>query len=263
MDVSIQLRDRWDMLRAMAVPGRDPMPVPGSDRILVTSLTDEIAFRIQTAILGGEYPPGTHLQQDDLCARFGVSRTPIREALRKLQAQNLVDLVPNKGATVRVRTRRELLEVYALRAELEGFAAELAADAAPGEIDELQSAQDEMGRAMADLEQDRVRPEDEAAFNARITTANERFHAVIHRLAGNDRLTRMLGDLQAYFPKDYVWRAIGDSAEGHVLSIVEHEQVRDALAAGDGAGARAAMTTHIEHAGRLLVDYLDRHRFWS
>ena len=244
------------MICAMAVPGRD--------HVLVTSLTDEIAFRIQTAILGGEYPPGTHLQQDELCARFGVSRTPIREALRKLQAQNLVDLVPNKGATVRVRTRRELLEVYALRAELEGFASALAATRAQaGAGEELQSAQDEMSRAMEELEQGRVQPEDEAAFNARITAANERFHAVIHRLADNARLTRTLEDLQAYFPKDYVWRAIGDSAEGHVLSIVEHEQIRDALAAGDGPAARAAMAAHIEHAGRLLVDYLDRHRFWS
>lgn len=240
----------------MAVPGRDP--------VLVTSLTDEIAFRIQTAILGGEYPPGTHLQQDELCARFGVSRTPIREALRKLQAQNLVDLVPNKGATVRVRTRRELVEVYTLRAELEGFAAALAADnVAPAAIDQLQRAQDEMSRAMDELEHGRVHPEDEAAFNARITAANERFHAVIHRLADNDRLTRLLGDLQAYFPKDYVWRAIGDSPEGHVLSVVEHEAVRDALAARDRSGARTAMAAHIEHAGRLLVAYLDRHHFWS
>ncbi len=240
------------------------MAVPARDHVLVTSLTDEIAFRIQTAILGGEYPPGTHLQQDELCARFGVSRTPIREALRKLQAQNLVDLIPNKGATVRVRTRRELLEVYALRAELEGFASALAAaNAEPTAIAELQSAQDEMSRAMDELEQGRIQPEDEAAFNARITAANERFHAVIHRLADNSRLTRMLGELQAYFPKDYVWRAIGDSAEGHVLSIVEHERIRDALAASDESSARAAMTAHIEHAGRLLVDYLDRHRFWS
>jgi DNA-binding GntR family transcriptional regulator len=244
------------MIRVMAVPARD--------HVLVTSLTDEIAFRIQTAILGGEYPPGTHLQQDELCARFGVSRTPIREALRKLQAQNLVDLVPNKGATVRGRTRRELLEVYALRAELEGFAAaRAAANAQPVALGELQSAQDEMSRAMDELEQGRIRPEDEAAFNARITSANERFHAVIHRLADNSRLTWMLGELQAYFPKDYVWRAIGDSAEGHVLSIVEHEEIRDALASGDASSARAAMAAHIEHAGRLLVDYLDRHRFWS
>jgi len=240
----------------MAVPGRDP--------VLVTSLTDEIAFRIQTAILGGEYPPGTHLQQDELCARFGVSRTPIREALRKLQAQNLVDLVPNKGATVRVRTRRELLEVYALRAELEGFAAALAAaNAAPAALHELQGAQDEMSRAMDELQQGRVHPEDEAAFNARITAANERFHAVIHRLADNERLTRLLGELQAYFPKDYVWRAIGDSPEGHQLSVVEHEQIRDSIAAKDSAGSRATMAAHIEHAGRLLVDYLDHRGFWA
>ena len=165
------------------------MAVPARDHVLVTSLTDEIAFRIQTAILGGEYPPGTHLQQDELCARFGVSRTPIREALRKLQAQNLVDLVPNKGATVRVRTRRELLEVYALRAELEGFASALAAANASLTPSRSSGSQDEMRRAMDELEQGRIRPEDEAAFNARITAANEHFHAVIHRLAENARLT--------------------------------------------------------------------------
>ena len=63
-----------------------------TDRVLVTSLADEIAFRIQAGILDGQFPPGTHLQQDELCTRFGVSRTPVREALRKLQATNLVDL---------------------------------------------------------------------------------------------------------------------------------------------------------------------------
>jgi DNA-binding FadR family transcriptional regulator len=75
------------------------------DKVVATGLADEIAFRLQAAILDGEFPPGTHLQQDELCARFGVSRTPVREALRKLQAQHLVDLVPNKGATVRTPSR--------------------------------------------------------------------------------------------------------------------------------------------------------------
>ncbi len=235
-----------------------------TDRVLVTSLADEIAFRIQAAILDGQYPPGTHLQQDELCARFGVSRTPVREALRKLQATNLVDLVPNRGATVRIPTRKELAEVYALRAELEGYGCQLAApNAGPDFLEELDQAQADMERATAELEHGVLEPKGEAAFNARVTLANVRFHAAIHRLADNGRLGRTIEELQTYFPKDYVWRALRDSPEGHVLSVDEHEEIRDALAAHDGAGARRAMTAHIEHAGRLLIDYLDRHNFWG
>ena len=235
-----------------------------TDRVLVTSLADEIAFRIQAAILDGQYPPGTHLQQDELCARFGVSRTPVREALRKLQATNLVDLVPNRGATVRIPTRKELAEVYALRAELEGYACQLAApNVDPGFLAELDRAQADMELATAELEHGGLRPEGEAAFDARVTLANVRFHGTINRLADSARLTRTIEELQTYFPKDYVWRALRDSPEGHVLSVDEHEQIRNALAAGDGAGARLAMTAHIEHAGRLLIGYLDRHNFWG
>src|SRR4051794_27444888 len=107
-----------------------------------TSLADEIAFRLERGILEGEFPPGTHLFQDELCSRFGVSRTPVREALRKLQAQHLLVLTPNKGATVRVPTRVDLEEIYAVRAELEGFAAELAAAHVTDEmLERLRAAQ--------------------------------------------------------------------------------------------------------------------------
>jgi DNA-binding GntR family transcriptional regulator len=235
-----------------------------SERVLVTGLADEIAFRLQTAILDGEYPPGTRLQQDELCLRFGVSRTPVREALRKLQATNLVELIPNRGAMVRVPTRKELVEVYALRAELEGFACQLAApNVGPEALDELDRAQSEMDSAMAELERGALLPEDEAAFNAHITRANVGFHTAIHRLADNARLARAIEELQTYFPKDYVWRAIRDSPEGRVLNVDEHEQIRGALGRHDGRGARRAMTGHIEHAGRLLMAYLDHHGFWG
>ena len=103
--------------------------------IETSSLADEIAFRLESAIVAQQLPPGTRLRQEELCERFGVSRTPIREALRKLQAQRLVVLTPNKGATVRIPTRKEIEEVYELRGELEGFAAELACKFASAESD--------------------------------------------------------------------------------------------------------------------------------
>ena len=98
-----------------------------SEPIVTTGLADELAFRLETEILDGRYPPGTRLPQEELCERFAVSRTPVREALRKLQAKNLVVVVPNKGATVRLLGRKELLDIYDVRAELEGFSCELAA----------------------------------------------------------------------------------------------------------------------------------------
>jgi DNA-binding GntR family transcriptional regulator len=235
------------------------VPQNARDVIVATGLADEIAFRLQAAVLDGEYAPGTHLNQDDLCARFGVSRTPVREALRKLQAQHLVELVPNKGATVRVPTRKDLAEVYAVRAELEGYACQIAARRmTPEAIANLRRLQAAVAEQIELLDADAV-----AAFNARVTRANERFHAAIYRAAGNARLEAIISDLQNYFPKDYVWRATRQRPEGHELGVDNHERIVSALEAGDGAAARRAMEEHIRFAGRLLLAYLDEHRFWS
>jgi DNA-binding GntR family transcriptional regulator len=233
------------------------------DTVVATGLADEIAFRLQAAILDGEFPPGMHLQQDELCARFGVSRTPVREALRKLQAQHLVDLVPNKGATVRTPSRHELSEVYVLRAELEGFAAELAAGrVTSADLAALDDAQAAMDEAVAQLEAHAVTPEEEASFNRRITVANEEFHGIIHRAADNAFLRRYLVELQNFFPKDYVWRAISSDLSRSV-GIEEHRTIRSALEANDRSAARLSMSDHVAHAGRLLLAYLDEHNFWQ
>jgi DNA-binding GntR family transcriptional regulator len=233
------------------------------DLVVLTGLADEIAFRLQAAILDGEFPPGTHLQQDELCARFGVSRTPVREALRKLQAQHLVDLVPNKGATVRTPTKTELAEVYVLRAELEGFAAQLAApNITPEGLAALQFAEDASGEAVAALEAGMLESAGPTSFNTRITLANEAFHDTVHAAAGNARLRQYLAELQNFFPKDYVWRAVRSADEARSLNVDDHAAIRAALADRDGSRARRAMEAHVRHAGALLTAYLDEHGFW-
>src|SRR5919197_2710127 len=196
-----------------------------SETIITSSLADEIAFRLQAAILDGLYPPGTHLLQDELCARFGVSRTPVREALRKLQAQHLVVVVPNKGATVRFPSQGELRDVYAVRAELEGFACELAcADGTPQSamLEALDSAQAEIDAAHRRLERGKPASSEEPAFNARITRANEAFHSAVFDACGNAQLAHLCRSLQGYFPKDYVWRAELPRREARLLNIEEH-----------------------------------------
>src|SRR4249920_4221434 len=95
------------------------MPDPGTK-------ADEIALLLEDDIVSGRIEAGTVLRQEQLSERFGVSRTPIREALRRLSAQGLVSFTPNRGVRVRTLSREELREAFLVRAELEGLATELA-----------------------------------------------------------------------------------------------------------------------------------------
>ena len=91
------------------------------------ALVDRLAATIQARVLSGEFASGSRLRQESLATEFGVSRTPVREALRKLQAAGIVQLEPRRGARVRGPSAREVREAYEVRAELEGLAAALAA----------------------------------------------------------------------------------------------------------------------------------------
>jgi DNA-binding GntR family transcriptional regulator len=188
----------------------------------------------------------------------------VREALRKLQAQHLVVLVPNKGATVRFPSRSELRDVYVVRAELEGFACELACPAVDDAVLEaLDSAQADIDEGQAVLERGALRPDEEPAFNARVTSANQTFHTVIFDAAGNEQLAQLCRSLQGYFPKDYVWRAALPASEARMLNVEEHREIREALATADGKRARSAMSRHITHGGNALIDHLEQHGFWE
>ena len=238
--------------------------LPPTEEITITGLVDEIAFRLESAILDGDYGPGTHLLQDELCARFGVSRTPVREALRKLQAQHLVVLVPNKGAKVRFPSQDELRDIYAVRAELEGFACELAsANVDSVLLDALDEAQAEIDDAQLLLARGAIEPLQEPAFNSRVTNANVTFHALIFEASRNQQLAQLCRSLQGYFPKDYVWRTALPGEEARSLNIEEHREIRDALAERAGRRARSAMSNHIAHGGRALIDHLEQNGFWD
>jgi DNA-binding GntR family transcriptional regulator len=236
------------------------LTAPELTPVTTTSLADEIAFRLRSDILEGVLALGTRLQQDDLCTRFGVSRTPVREALRQLQALNLITLAPSRGATVRVPSRRELIEVYELRADLEGLAARLAAVRwSRDDLEEIRHAQDALSSALdAYLEGGEA-----AAFDRRMRTANDAFHQGIRAVAGNGRLGGTVHDLEGFFPKDHVWRAAAEVGELESLNRDDHEAILEAIEARRAGAARRAMTAHVEHAGRILIGFLDGQGFWS
>lgn len=229
----------------------------GADTSLVTptGVTDQIAAILEGEILRGQYRRGEHLQQDEICRRFGVSRTPAREALRKLQALGLLELIPNRGARILRPTLEELRQTYDIRAELEGFAAALAAEHRTDEmVAELTEVQDELREAVGRVE--RASPSAHAATGERLKKANDAFHWMIHTASANERLRGLIRDLERYFPKDIVRQAITSDEDLHRFYVAEHDLVLEEIIHGRAEGARDAMRDHIRAAQQLLLNYL-------
>lgn len=225
-----------------------------------SNLVDDIAFRLQADILHGVFPPGQHLKQTDLCERYGVSRTPIREALQQLQAQDMLVIVPNRGAIVQTPTATSLMEAYAIRAELEGFAAELAvANWTDDDEVELLAAQAKLTAIVAvALGQPNMTAEFEAKIATRVATSNEEFHSIFRSACGNQRLKGLIVNLQNSVPVRQVWYAVKNANEAHHLNVEDHEGIIDAFRRRNPSDARDATKRHILRAGRLLVSTFGR-----
>src|SRR5881398_1119273 len=119
---------------------------------LDTTKADDIALVIEEAIVSGELAPGTVLRQEQLSEQFSVSRTPVREALRRLAALGLVSFVPNRGVRVRTISREELHEAFMVRAELEAVATEIAAaKMTPEDLAELGEAEQRFAQISQEL----------------------------------------------------------------------------------------------------------------
>jgi DNA-binding GntR family transcriptional regulator len=211
---------------------------------------------IQDLILSGALATGSWLRQERLAGEFGVSRTPVREALRALQARGLIELHPHRGALVCRPTARDIREAYAVRAELEGFASELAAEwARDAERGRLADAADRFERL---VQSELARPAPSADHERpQWQDANDRFHLTILDAAGNLRLKAMIEELHTSFPRNLTWSALA----GHSLllteNVEEHRRVLEAIDARDPGGARAAMVVHVRRAGDLVVRHFD------
>jgi DNA-binding GntR family transcriptional regulator len=219
------------------------------------ALVDKLASDLQRRVLNGEIPSGTRLRQNALAAEFGVSRTPIREALRKLQAGGLVDLQPHRGALVRGLSSREIRQAYEVRAELEALAAELAATRIRhDELDRLNEAQEQFREGLARTVEVRERGGDGDDDQAvRWGRANDQFHQVIQGAAGNDVLLAQLEHLHHSFPRDLSKIVLSESTPLLRANVLEHEEIVAALERRDGTAARELMRRHVRHAGELVT----------
>ena len=225
----------------------------------LTTKADDIALVIEEAIVSGELAPGTVLRQEQLSEQFEVSRTPIREALRKLAALGLVSFEPNRGVRVRTITREELREAFLIQAELEGLATEVAAARITEEaLEELDEAQMRFHRLTNDMRA-REPGRDRRSLTADWVRANHAFHDVIYAVADLPLVEQLAKSARRTFSGPAVW-APGDARidELYAKNDQQHRAIRGALAAGSPEGARSLAREHVLSSFRMLEEILEQ-----
>ena len=220
---------------------------------------DEIALALEEAIVSGELEPGTVLRQEQLSEQFKVSRTPIREALRRLAALGLVSFVPNRGVRVRTISREELHEAFLVRAELESLATEVAATKmTPDDLEELGAAETRFAQISQEL---RAREPGEARRSVMgdWVRANHAFHDVIYRVADLPLVEQLAKSARRSFSGPAVWAPGDHSIDGlYAKNAEQHRVIRQALVAGSAAGARALAREHVLSSFVLLETILEQ-----
>jgi DNA-binding GntR family transcriptional regulator len=208
-------------------------------RLVPNSLHAEVADQLRGRIFDGELPPGTFLDEPTLAQDMGISRTPLREALKVLTAEGLVRHEPRRGCFVAEVTEQDLDEIFPVIALLEGRCAhEAALHATDADLEALEALHDRLSR------QARAR-----RINDYYET-NFAIHEAIIGLAGNRWLAQVIGDLRKILrlARQRQLHAPGRLAQ----SLSEHMAVFAALKARDAQGADAAMRTHITRQREAL-----------
>lgn len=207
---------------------------------------EETYAAIRRSILDGTLRPGERIVEQQLAEQLNVSRTPVREALLKLERENLVARI-GRGMAVRRYSSDEVRDIYNLRAHLESFAARLAADRiTAGELMALTRIQDEMEREHFDTTQ--------AELIRALSRDNQRFHALVVRAARNAPLDRCF--VQVFqFPLLYKAYVYFDE-ERKRRSDRDHRELIEMLRAREGAAAEDHWRSHLRRGGDVLAHHL-------
>jgi len=214
-------------------------PVPESDRSSwpeqPLSKTEYVLGRLRRELADGDIHPGQQLRQVDIADRYGVSPTPVREALRLLEADGTIKYSPHRGATVTELTPQEVGDLYYIRSAIEARLARLAADRASPEQRSAIRQQHEALAASVNTES-----------AAELSRLNREFHLAVLRIGSPLITQKVVAPLWHGFlpPTTGQWRA----GTGNTTFIAEHERVVRAIENGDADEAEAAMTTHLQTA---------------
>lgn len=222
-------------------PGDAPLNggvLPGA----VTLASERAYDAIREMIVTGEYRPGDRLRESDLSERAGVSRTPVREALRRLIAEGLIDFLPNRGAFVATWDDDHLVDSFEIRAVLEGYACNRAATRIePEEVDRLVELADRM----------EARYRGTAVDLFQITQLNNEFHTL---LVNASRSRILVNSVEGVLRVALVHRTFlrFSDADMH-RSFRHHRELIDAVRSGDGEWAESVMRSHIRAARDVIL----------
>jgi DNA-binding GntR family transcriptional regulator len=226
---------------------------------LDSTKADDVALLIEEAIVSGELEPGSVLRQEQLSEKFNVSRTPIREALRRLAALGLVDFVPNRGVRVRTISHEELHEAFMVRAELEALATEVAAQKmTPESLADLEEKELHFAGISRELRA-REPGEERRSIMGDWVRANHAFHDVIYRVAELPLVEQLAKSARRSFSGPAVWAPGDHGIDGlYAKNAEQHRAIRQALAAGSPSGARAIAREHVLSSFAMLEAILEQ-----
>jgi DNA-binding GntR family transcriptional regulator len=208
-------------------------------------LHQEVAVRLRQRIVAGEIAPGAKLNERELSAALQVSRTPLREAIKMLAAEGLVELLPNRGAVAAQLSAQDVADTFEVIAGLEGQSGELAAQRiTDAELAEIRALHYEML----------------AAFTRRDLPAyyplNAKIHALINLAARNPVLTQTYGNVNARLHALRFRSNFDERKWAH--AVQEHTQMVERLAARDAAGMRALMVQHLNNKRDVVLELMHR-----
>lgn len=218
-------------------------------------LIEEIADQIKAKILSGGYRPGERLKQERLAEEFGVSRTPIREALSRLEAQGLVSQPLRRSAVVTKPSLRDVAETFQIRAELEGLTASLAVEGL---------SEGDLSRLRVGLDTWNAKLEPARGTTSRALTARQKawrrfegeFHGTVTTAAGNRNLERVLRDLMSGAVGAIIAASASAMADLHMQEHLDrHRAIFDALQRRDPADARQAIVTDVVATGEYVLEW--------
>lgn len=203
-------------------------------------LRDVVFKTLRKAILTGELKPGERLMEIQLAEKIGVSRTPIREAIHKLELEGLVTMIPRRGAQVAEISKRGLKDVLEVRRALDTFCAELASERI-SEDDKKRLVEACRNFELATKTRDITK----------IAAADVEFHDIIVGATGNERLVAMLNNLAEQIYR-YRFEYIKDETQ-HAKLVEEHKVLMEAILEGDSKKAAKAARIHIDNQEKSIL----------
>lgn len=204
----------------------------------------ELVFEsLREAIISGQLRPGERLMEIQLAEEMGVSRTPVREAIRKLELEALVVMIPRKGAYVAGLSLKDIVDVFEIRGALEGLAAELAAERiTDNELEELE-------RYLVKISDDIEKGDLE-----KVVATDTDFHSILYQASRNQRLSQIISNLREQIQR---FRTTSLSYPGRMkTALEEHRKIVEAISARDGELACKLAQEHIENAENSMMSMI-------